>query len=177
VQNRTRSNKVPQAGLPYMPGYDMMFDKNRKNLPWKWAIKRLSNSHNYWFISTRPDGRPHSMPVWGVWVDGSFFFSTGKQSRKSKNLQASPNCVVCPEGAAEAVIVEGVAEACSDPSVFRKFARVYKKKYDWDIAETKDPVYRVRPLTAFGFIGSPGKIRRNPTRWIFPKSRSSSTKP
>jgi len=47
-------------------------------------------------------------------VRNSFFFSTGAKSRKSKNLQANPKCIVCPEGAAEGVILEGVAGICSD---------------------------------------------------------------
>ena len=115
------------------------------------------------------------MPVWGVWVDESFLFSTGRMSRKSKNLEASPSCIVCPEGAAEAVILEGTAEACSEPSVLRMFVRVYKKKYDWDLTGTKDPVYRVRPRVAFGFVEKPNKARGNPTRWTFPNKPSSHT--
>ena len=31
---------------------------------WSFAEERLSKSHNYWICSTRPDGRPHSAPVW-----------------------------------------------------------------------------------------------------------------
>ena len=55
-------------------------------LPWKWAEKRLVESHNYWFVSVRPDDAPHAMPIWGIWVDQRFYFSTGGKSRKAKNL-------------------------------------------------------------------------------------------
>ena len=172
MQSAGRAKQLPRSGRPYMPGYEVMFDKRRKNLPWTWAVRRLTNSHNYWLVSTWPGGRPHSMPVWGVWLDGSFFFSTGRLSRKSKNLQAAPNCIVCPEDAAEAVILEGVAETSTEPSMFRRFAHAYKKKYDWDMAGTKDPVYRVRPRRAFGFVETPSKTRGNPTRWLFPGHES-----
>src|SRR5713101_5027250 len=90
-----------------MPGYDMMFEKGRRALPWTWARKRLSDSHNYWLITARPDKRPHAMPVWRAWLDDSFFFSTARRSRKARNLESFPNCVVCPEGGGEAVILEG----------------------------------------------------------------------
>lgn len=103
-------------------------------------------------------------------MDGSFFFSTGKLSRKSKNLQASPNCIVCPEGASEAVILEGTATRCSEPRVFGSFIRAYRKKYDWDMSETKDLVYQVQPRRVFGFIETPGKTGGNPTRWKFPET-------
>lgn len=54
------------------------------------------------------------MPIGGLWLDGRFYFSTGKQSRKGRNLAANAECVVCTERADEAVIVEGVAEDVTD---------------------------------------------------------------
>jgi nitroimidazol reductase NimA-like FMN-containing flavoprotein (pyridoxamine 5'-phosphate oxidase superfamily) len=100
--------KVPKASRPYMPGYGV--PKSAKGmLPWKWAETRLARSHSYWLITTRPDGRPHAMPLWGVWVDSAFYFSTGRQTRKAQNLTSNPNCVVLNEDPEEAVIVEGTA--------------------------------------------------------------------
>lgn len=159
-----------RATRPFMPGYDMMFDRKKGSLPWSWAAKRLSTSHNYWLATTRPEGRPHVMPVWGVWLDNSFYFSTGRRSRKSLNLRANPNCTVCPETAAEAVILEGDARRITDPSRLHRFAVAYKKKYNWDtgdIENSKDPFYSVRPRVVFGFIESSNKISGNPTRWTF----------
>jgi len=46
-------------------------------LPWSWAEHRLTTARNYWIATTRPNGRPHSRPVWGVYLDGSFHFNTG----------------------------------------------------------------------------------------------------
>ena len=92
-----------------MPGYGM--PKSKKGLlPWKWAEQRLRKSHNYWITTVKPDGSPHTMVVWGLWMDGAFLFSTGRQSRKARNLAKNPRCVVCTEHAEEAVVVEGVAE-------------------------------------------------------------------
>jgi len=34
---------------------------------WSWALERLEKSHNYWIATSRPDGRPHLMVVWGIW--------------------------------------------------------------------------------------------------------------
>jgi len=49
-----------------MPGYEMMFEKGRGRLPWAWGEKRLIESHNYWLVTARPDGRPDVMPILGV---------------------------------------------------------------------------------------------------------------
>ncbi len=111
------------------------------------------------------------MPVWGVWLDGAFYFMTGRQSRKHRNLVSHPNCVVCPEGAGEAVVLEGVAREVSQSSLPQRFRAVYKKKYgwgDWDSIEA-DPFYRVDPRTVFGFVEKPDGPKGNPTRWVFPK--------
>ncbi len=104
------------------------------------------------------------MPVWGVWLENSFYFSTGRLSRKSKNLSQNPSCVVCPENASEAVILEGTAYELREKSLRARFVAVYKKKYDWDMADTKEPIYEVRPSVIFGIAEDAGA---NPTRWRF----------
>ena len=100
------------------PEYGILGPKQGKGLlPWNWATGRLAQSRGYWLATTRPDGRPHMAVVWGVWLHGRFYFFTGTDSRKARNLAANPRCVVCPEDTDEAVIVEGVAEEVRDPAV------------------------------------------------------------
>ena len=130
---RKKRGSYPQPCRPHMPGYDAMFRGGWKALPWTWAVGRLSTTHNYWVATTRKDGRPHVMPIWGVWLDGVFYFSTGRRSRKSRNLRANPSCVICPEGAGEAVILEGLAEELMDSDTRRRVRDAYKKKYDSDL--------------------------------------------
>jgi len=61
-----------------------------------------------------PEGAsgPHTRPVWGVWRDGGFWFSTGSQARR--NLEANAAITVHLESGEEVVIVEGVAERVMD---------------------------------------------------------------
>src|SRR3954468_17640441 len=68
-------------------------------LPWEWAVERLVAARNHWIATTRPNGRPHAMPVWGVWIDEAFFFGSGRSSAKSRNLAANP-AIVVPSSAA-----------------------------------------------------------------------------
>jgi nitroimidazol reductase NimA-like FMN-containing flavoprotein (pyridoxamine 5'-phosphate oxidase superfamily) len=147
-----------------MPGYDMMFRKDKSSLSWAWAVDHFSRAHNYYLSTTRSDGRPHVMPVWGVWFGGSFYFSTGRRSRKSKNLSQNPRCVVCPEDASTAVILEGTAKEVREGGLRSRFVAAYKKKYDWDMSDTKDPIYEVRPRVIFGIAEN---AEANPTRWRF----------
>jgi len=154
----------PAASRPYMPGYGVK--ETRKGLlPWSWAKQRLEKSHNYWISTSRPDGSPHLMVIWGLWLDGTFLFSTGDQSRKGKNLAHNPRCVIGTEKAHEAVVVEGMVEVNHDPRLRKKFNRLYQEKYKWDMSTFSDPVHVLRPHLAFGLYEKDflGKV----TRWKF----------
>ncbi|HEV2086875.1 MAG TPA: pyridoxamine 5'-phosphate oxidase family protein, partial [Cryptosporangiaceae bacterium] len=99
----------PLAERPYMPGYGIA-EEPAGMLPWSWAEERLTSSTNYWLATVRPDGRPHVMPVWGVWADHAFLFSSSPGSRKVRNLRAEPRCVVTTQDPVRPVVLEGVAE-------------------------------------------------------------------
>ena len=43
-------------------------------LSWEWVMERVKAAHNYWLGSTYPDGRPHAIPIWCVWHNGTFYF-------------------------------------------------------------------------------------------------------
>jgi len=168
----TNSRKLsPKASRPHMPGYGL--PKGRQGLlAWKWANDRLHKSHNYWIATTRPDGRPHLMIIWGLWLDGMFLFSTGRQSRKTQNLARNHRCVIATEQADQAVIVEGTAEETPDISLRRRFIQACEKKYKFDmssfekdILNLKEPIFVVRPSLAFGL--DERKSLKAATRWRF----------
>ena len=83
------TKRTPKPSRPQMPGYGLP-EHSKGLLPWKWAEQRLAKSHNYWISTVRPDGRPHTMVVWGLWLANVFYFSTGRDSRKTHNLKANP---------------------------------------------------------------------------------------
>jgi hypothetical protein len=148
-----------------MPGYGL--PKTRRGLlPWAWAEQRLARSHNYWLVTVRPGGRPHAMPVWGIWVEGRFYFSTGRASRKARNLARNARCIVCNERADEAVIVEGLAREITDRALLERVARPYRAKYKpWTLDAAQGPVYAVRPRVAFGMFEK--RFVNAATRWRF----------
>ncbi len=158
----------PNTSRPYMPGYGILNANLGKGLlPWSWATERLNEARTYWLATTRPDGRPHVMPVWGIWLDDRIYFSTGPQSRKARNLATQPDCVVSIQIEDAAVIVEGIAEHATDRVLVQQFCKVYAAKYDWNMEGFTDPVYAVRPTVAFGFMAGPGEFTGSATRWAF----------
>lgn len=149
-----------------MPDYGIS-EAAEGQLPWSWAEERLIASRNYWISTTRPDGRPHAMPVWGVWLDDALYFSTAAGSTKARNLARDPRCTATTEYAGEAVIVEGVAEIVTDEDTLARFKTAYDPKYDWDMDVNTGPIYSVRPTVAFGFTESADSFQKTATRWRF----------
>lgn len=160
-----------RADRPHMPGYGIRpADGGAGLLPWSWAEERLTRSHDYWVATTWPDGRPHVMPVWGVWHEAALWFTSSVRSRKARNLRRDPRCVVATEDAQEPVVVEGEAETVVEPEAVAAMLGVLNAKYDAGIEpDFLDPAvnatFRLRPSWAFAlddkdFTGSP-------TRWRF----------
>jgi len=158
--------REPITERPHMRNYGVPATEEGL-LPWSWAVERLTAGHNYWVATTRPDGAPHVAPVWGVWLDDLFVFSTATSSRKARNIAADARCVICPERGDEAVILEGVAEEVTDRAILARFKDAYDPKYQWDMDPTKGGVYAVTPRSAFGFIEHANQFATTATRWRF----------
>lgn len=149
-----------------MPGYGIVSAAEGDGLlPWSWARERLAKARNYFLATTRPGGAPHVMPVWGLWIDDTFRFSTGKTSRKAKNLAAQPRCVVVPEDGEEAVMVEGLASPLSGKEQLAAFFAAYQVKYDYDVSSMDGPLYVVTPSVVYGQIEK--TFTKSATRWTF----------
>jgi len=154
----------PRTERPNIPGYGIS-TKRTGMLPWKWAEKTLADSREYWIVTVRPDGRPHAMIIWGMWFNGAFWFGTGSHTRKARNLAKNPNCIVGTQNAAEAVILEGVAELVTDADLKRKLEAIALHKYGMGGGEGSEPVYRVRPRRVFGLVEK--TFPKTATRWTF----------
>jgi pyridoxine/pyridoxamine 5'-phosphate oxidase len=129
--------------------------------------ERLTSARTYWVGTTRPDGRPHTAPVWGVWMDEAFTFATARDSRKGRNLAANPALVVHLDSGEAVVILEGLAKEVTDPSLLAQFADAYEAKYRWrpDTARAEQVVYALRPRAAFTWQES--DFPESGVRWRF----------
>src|SRR4029079_9441496 len=97
--------------------------------------------------------RPHAAPIWGLWHDGAFFFSTARGSRKGLNLAANPFAVVHLESGDEVVIFEGAAQEGTAGKELHALAAAYGAKYSLEIT-FEDPgsvVYALTPKRAFAW--------------------------
>ena len=86
-------------------------------LEWSAVEKRLEESHHYWMATTRPNGKPHVVPRWGVWMAGLFWYDGSPDTVHVRNLAANSACVLHLENGHEAVMVEGASEAAEAPEM------------------------------------------------------------
>jgi PPOX class probable F420-dependent enzyme len=154
-----------------MPGYGVAGpDQGTGLLHWSWAAERLTAARNYWVVSTWPDGRPHTMPVWGAWDDSTLWFTSATGSRKVRNLRADPRCCVTTEDASDPVIIEGTAYIVTDLAAIQRVVDLMNAKYHSDITMAfldpeRNATIAVRPHRVFSMLHSDfiGSV----TRWSF----------
>jgi hypothetical protein len=154
-----------------MPGYGILpADRGGGLIPWSEAERRLTVAHDYWLATGRPDGRPHVMPVWGIWLEGRLWFSSGLRSRKARNLAADARCTITTDDARNPVVVDGRADRVTERSRIAAFVAAVNAKYQAGVTEEfQDPAtngtYAVRPVTVIALTD--GNFTGSPTRWRF----------
>lgn len=101
-------------------------------LSWEDVRERLSTSLHYWLATVYPDGRPHVVPRWGVWLDDSFWYDGSPETRHVRNVAANPACVLHLESGAEAVIVHGnsVASSPITGDLGKRLSAEFGRKYE-----------------------------------------------
>ena len=150
--------------------------------PWDDIERILTEAQLYWIITVRADGRPHAVPLVGVWHDGTFAFCTGPQEQKQRNLDANANVAVTTGstgangwGSGKDLVVEGTAVRVTDHSALQLLADAWSAKYgeDWrfevrgeEFVEVSDSggstsggawVYRVAPMKVMAFGDAHGQ--------------------
>ena len=150
--------------------------------PWDDIERLLADAQLYWIITVRADGRPHAVPLVGVWQDGAFAFCTGAEEQKQRNLDANPRVAVTTGStgangwdSGKDVVVEGTAVRVTDADALQVLADAWFAKYgdDWkfevrgeEFVELSDSggstgggarVYRVAPAKVMAFGDAHGQ--------------------
>lgn len=164
----------PRAERPFMPDYGVD-EPGWEALPWSWARERLDGGRNYWLATASGDGRPHALPVWGIWHDDEqrFAFSCAPRSRKAQNLGENPQAVITIDDTVECLSVEGRATSLDPGDRFEEWILRYLEKYlpvQADLtAEFFRPnlMFEFEPDRAFAVIEREDEFSSRATRWQF----------
>src|SRR5687768_11899840 len=147
-----------------------------KGLPWSWAAERLVANRNFWVVTASQHGRPHALPVWGVWHDGDqrFAFGCGPRSRKAANLAVNPAMVLATDGTVDCLSIEGRAARVADAARLDVWVERYLAKYRPLTADLSAEFMRANlmfefvPERAFGIVEREDAFAERATRWRWP---------
>lgn len=163
----------PYSIKPSLPDYTDRIPKDGfKTLTMDEISKKIHQSRNYW-ISTCVNNKPHSFPIWGIWYENQFSFSTGPNAKKGKNLVKNNLCTITTENASQPVIIEGIAFREKISSNLSKIIEIYYKKYNWKFHVTNEmiyddngtggPVFTIKPTTIYAWNEFPTTF----SKWVF----------
>ena len=128
----------------------------------------MHKARNYWICSVCEDGRPHSVPVWGAWVEGDLYFGTDKSSVKARNIARDNRVVMHLDSGEETVIIEGrVVEAKAPAALLKKITARYVEKYvlDPELEDSGDLLLRLQPRKVMAWLER--DYPATATYWLF----------
>lgn len=158
---------IPKQERPIIPEtYGFTPSTPHKPPLWQTIADRIRASRNYWICSVSPDGSPHALPVWGIWLDHELYFVTQRASKKGRNLLANLKIAIHLESGDDVVAFQGKVMEVTEPLHFAKVAAAYSEKYNGDqIFPTIEVVFQLLPR--FAFTWSESSYHETATRWRF----------
>ena len=101
---------MPSAStLRFPPGYG----RATHTIPWADVQARLEAATAYWLSTVRRDGRPHVVPLDGIWVDDVWWYGGAPDTVHIRSVESNPHVVMHLPEPHQAVIVEGVVRRTS----------------------------------------------------------------
>jgi pyridoxamine 5'-phosphate oxidase-like protein len=120
------SLKITRPIFP--PGY---VDNPASYVTWDWVAEQLTESKHYWLCSVRPNGHPHVVPRWGVFIDNKFYYDGSPETRHARNIVENPYVTLNLESGEKAIILEGTSRPAERPDLefAKRLAKAISNKY------------------------------------------------
>ena len=163
---------IPPASRPLLPRDYGVPQSSEGLLHWSFVSEHMQSALNYWIATVDSNNRPHATPVWGMWLDETFYFDGSPETRRGRNLAGNSNVTVHLESGSEVVILQGTVEqlrGVDHRPLTLRLAPAYEVKYasqnyhpdpkQWDAGG----LYVVRPRLVLAWTKFPDTM----TRWVF----------
>ena len=136
---------------------------------WAFVSGQMSQARHYWISTVFPDGRPHVVPVWGIWHQNRLHFEGSMQTAWGQNIQKNHHIAVHLPDANQVVIIEGTAHMIQDDEIddesWNILDSTFQRKYQVD---TGSPYLYVQPRRVLAWDG---EDLTTMTRWVFEKEK------
>jgi general stress protein 26 len=140
--------------------------ETRENLvSWEFVAEQMTRSRHYWISPVFPDGRPHVVPVWGIWHENRFHFECSMQTAWGQNILKNPRIAVHLPIADQVVVIEGTAHIIQDDEIdddtWNLLDSAFQNKYRVDKGS---PYIYVNPQKVLAWDGEDLSTM---ARWLF----------
>jgi hypothetical protein len=105
------------------------------SIPWSYIDRTLRAPRAIWISTTRPDGRPHCVPVWFIWDNMAMYFITDRAMQKAKNLAAHTGA------GDDALILEGPVSIVTASAEQQRIDALYCEKYVEPLTGAQDTIF------------------------------------
>ncbi|MFT3890520.1 MAG: pyridoxamine 5'-phosphate oxidase family protein [Anaerolineales bacterium] len=156
---------IPEAApARKVKGYQMP-ETSEHLVAWDFVSEQMSSSRHYWISTVFPDGRPHVVPVWGIWYENRFHFEGSMQTGWGRNILKNPHIAVHLPDADKVVVIDGIAHIIQDNEIddetWNSLDSTFQKKYH---VEKGSPYIYVEPKKVLAWNG---EALTTMTRWLF----------
>ena len=142
--------------------------KSKKGMiSWESVNEWLEKAPIYWLATATPEGKPHTVPVWGLWADGVLYIGGSPETRWMRNLAANPRLAAHIDMGSSVVILEGDVEVARtpEPAIFQMMADQSEAKYGSRPDSVGEGTYSMRARTVMAWDNN--DLGHTATRWRF----------
>lgn len=156
---------IPEAiPVKKIDGYKMP-EHDSNLLSWDFVVYQMEHARHYWISTVSPAGRPHAVPIWGIWYKNRFHFEGSPKTAWAQHLVRNPHVVIHLPDGNQVVIFEGLAHIIEDDELdeqaWQTLDTAYQSKYQ---VEEGSPYWTVYPTKVLAWDGADLQTM---TRWIF----------
>lgn len=106
------------------------YGRTATSLPWEAVRAKLEEARTYWLACARPDGRPHVVPLDGIWLDDMWFYGGAEDTVHMRTVRANPRATMHLPDPFDVVIVEGEVRRAEPSTEFaQRLAEASNAKY------------------------------------------------
>lgn len=100
------------------------------NEPLAWSrvlaqLERTDYRATHWLATTGPDCLPHVTGVGAMWDGGKFYVASGRGTRKSRNMEANPDCTIAVSMPDVDLVMEGTIALVRDSATIARLVKRY----------------------------------------------------
>lgn len=148
--------------LEFPPAYGI---KPGEVLSWEEVRTRLEEAPTYWLVTVRRDGRPHAVPLDGIWLDDVWWYGGAPETVHMRTVAFNPHAVMHLPDPRTVAIVEGVVRRiATSAELAERLAEASDRKYGYgQAADAYAQAYGLHPSVVLAW----SEVMRNPTRFEF----------